>query len=365
MKQSLYVIPYPKFFSQHAGVGGHVAHAAGIVKAMTDYGLSLQVVVEETHDIFNVNRVTIDELPCKSAGVFARQLWALRLLSHIKKQVAVQEYEFCYMRYSASFSPWIPRLKKILGNIPLILEVNSLGSQWRSFLKPVDTRALKSVDRVICVSSVLESYVRSLLKSHMQIDIRRVINGVEPDRFDVSPATLGASNMCHVGFAGLLKADYGIEILLAAAKKLRTENVRLHLFGDGPYKTALESLSVGLDNVEFHGPVPFLEMPSYLKGLDIVLYTTAVKHLYQSPTKLFEYMVTGRPIISARTPQTEVILSDSETALLYDVGNVDQLVEAIRRLNSDAVLSERLARKAQEEARIKHSWLSRVQEILT
>ena len=120
-----------------------------------------------------------------------------------------------------------------------------------------------------------------------------------------------------------------------------------------------------MDNVEFLGPVPFLEMPSYLMGLDIVLYTTAVKHLYQSPTKLFEYMVTGRPIISARTPQTEVILSDSETALLYDVGNVDQLVEAIRRLNSDAVLSERLARKAQEEARIKHSWLSRVQEILT
>lgn len=364
MKQALYLIPYPKFFSQHAGVGGHIAHAAGIVEGMASLDFEIKVIVEENHEIFDIDNVFVDELTCSSQSFLSRQLWTLKLLRHIRALTKQHKYEFCYIRYSASFAPWIPRLKKALGKIPLILEVNSLGSQWRSWFNSIDRRALKSVDRVICISDVLQEHIQLQLGLDKLTDMRTVINGVNPKRFEIEPIATEDTHLLHIGFAGLLKADYGIETLIEAAKLLKSEPVKLHVFGDGPYRAELEQQAKELKNVTFHGPVPFVSMPAYLLGLDVLLYTTAAKHLYQSPTKLFEYMAAGKAIISTRTPQTEKILTQGETALFFDVGSAEQLAVAIKQVNSDSSMAKKIAQQAKIEAVTKHSWSSRVHEIL-
>lgn len=365
MNKALYVIPYPKFFSQHAGVGGHVAHAAGVIGGLVEHGYNVRVVAEGNHDIFDIHGVDVDLLPCASQSQISRQLWSLKLLMHIKKLLREERFSLCYMRYSASFAPWIPLLKRLLGSVPLILEVNSLGSQWRESLRPLDRWALSSVDRVICISQVLQDYVVGLLGQRANdADIRLVINGVNVSRFDVEPVELGSKEIIHAGFAGLLKTDYGIETLIEAAGLLRDENVVLHVFGDGPFRSQLEQLAIGFDNIRFHGPVPFLRMPAFLKALDVVIYTTDVKHLYQSPTKLFEYMAAGKPIVSARTPQTTELLSTNETALFFDVADAQDMADAISRLCRDVQVREAMGKRARQEAETKHSWFARVAQIL-
>lgn len=365
IKQALYVIPYPKFFSQHAGVGGHVAHAAGIICGLVEHGLNVTVVAEENHDIFNVDGVEVELVPCASTSQLSRQLWAIKLLKHLRRLLRHQRYDICYIRYSASFAPWIPLLKRFLGSVPLIMEVNSLGSQWNRSLRPLDRWALSAADRVICISDVLLQYVIGLLgKRAKKADLRLVINGVNVDRFDVEPVELDGSETIHAGFAGLLKADYGIETLIEAARLLRDENIMLHVFGDGPHREHLQDLAHDITNIRFHGPIAFLQMPAYLKALDILIYTTATKHLYQSPTKLFEYMAATKPIISARTPQTAELLREQETALFFELGDAQAMATAIKTLTHNQDLCRMMAEKARLDAQQNHSWSARVAQIL-
>lgn len=366
-KQVLYVIPYPKFFSQHAGVGGHVAHAAGIVSGFVEHGFHVKVVVEENHDIFAQDDIDVDVLPAVSNSPLQRQLWALKLIRHIHQLVKHHRYGFCYIRYSASFAPWIPLLKRCLGAVPLFIEVNSLGSQWRKVLKPFDRMALSSADKVICISEVLRDFIKQLLKNKAeQVDIQLVINGVDVQRFDVTPKTLLPDDgTIHAGFAGLLKADYGIECIIDAAKLLTDKNIVLHIFGDGPYRQQLEEMAADTKNLYFHGPIAFLDMPAYLKALDILLYTTDVKHLYQSPTKIFEYMAAAKPIVSAITPQTQKLLKEEQMALFYDLGMASDMAEAIIRLSADQTLRASMGERSRIEALENHSWHARVTQIVS
>lgn len=363
MKQALYIIPYPKFFSQHAGVGGHIAHAAGILNGLVEHGFSMKVIADEGHDIFSAQGIELDVMPCRGRSIISRQFWSIQLIKHIRNLVRENKPEICYMRYSAGFAPWIPLLKRVLGDVPLILEVNSLGSQWRPGFRFVDRWALQSADRIICISDSLKSFIDDLLDGH-QSDVRLVINGVDVERFAVEPVNLCDDDKLHVGFAGLLKADYGIETMIEAARELQDQPVMLHIFGDGPIRTELESQAADLKNMVFHGPIPFLDMPAYLRALDVLVYTTAEKHLYQSPTKLFEYMAAGKPIVSAKTPQTTTLLAADETALFFDVCDAQGMANAIITLLQSPEKQYSMGRAVLQEAKTKHSWSARVADIL-
>lgn len=365
MKKALYILPYPKFFSQHAGVGGHVAHAAGVLQGLVESGYEVTVIAEEKHAIFDVDGITLKLIPCNSSSVLLRQLWALKLLKNIKNILKTEKFEFCYIRYSASFAPWMPRLKLFLGDTKLILEVNSLGSQWRSAFEFVDRRALKSVDRIICISKTLENHILTLFRcAKTPVDIRVVINGVNPERFDVTGVSLDPRSSVHVGFAGLLKENYGIETLIKAADILKNENVLVHIFGDGPYSHELKCSCKEIANVIFHGPIPFTEMPAYINALDILVYTTGHKYLYQSPTKLFEYMASGKAIVSAKTPQTLELLNDKKTAILFEVENANELADSLKKLLEDENIRNTIGKAAQSVVNREHTWKQRVASIL-
>jgi len=63
---------------------------------------------------------------------------------------------------------------------------------------------------------------------------------------------------------------------------------------------------------------------------------------FGSPTKLYEYMAAGRPIVASRLGQIAEVLEDQVTALLVEPDNPQALAEAIVRLVDDAPLRTRL-----------------------
>src|SRR2546428_13866762 len=71
---------------------------------------------------------------------------------------------------------------------------------------------------------------------------------------------------------------------------------------------------------------------------------------FGSPTKLFEYMATGKAIIASRLGQIGEVLTDEESALLVEPGNAHQLSEAILRLSRTIDLRERLGVAARRAA---------------
>jgi glycosyltransferase involved in cell wall biosynthesis len=85
---------------------------------------------------------------------------------------------------------------------------------------------------------------------------------------------------------------------------------------------------------------------------------------FGSPTKLFEYMAMGKPIIASRLGQIADVLNDDQTALMVEPGDPAQLAAAILRVGGDqsepgsagAGLGTRLGAAARRVALDRFTW---------
>lgn len=359
----LYCIPYPRFFSQHSGVGGHVAHASGIISAFTQLGFTVDVIAEENHAIFDTALGDIELLPAPTRGFIRRQAWYISLIKELRRKALQHQYRFCYIRYSASFAPYFPLLEKALQGLPLYIELNSLGSQWHNWFSPIDKLALRSGSKIVCVSDAVSRIVNSYGIPTSQTKV--VYNGVDTNTFQ--PVEINEPSQhrrTRVAYAGLLKPEYGLESIIAAAKLLPPEDFEFHIYGDGPELRNLSGMANEQPNVTLHGPTPFSEMPNCLQRQDVLLYVTSEKYTYQSPTKLFEYMASEKPIVAASTPQTQTLLRHGEIGTLFKIGNILQLTQAIKKYRDNPKIAAEHAKASRKEAVIRHSWVARAKQIL-
>ena len=77
----------------------------------------------------------------------------------------------------------------------------------------------------------------------------------------------------------------------------------------------------------FTGLIPQVEAPNYLSCCDVFIaphiQNTDGSPFFGSPTKLFEYMAMGRPIIASRLGQLDELLVHDKTAWLVEPGNIE------------------------------------------
>ena len=79
--------------------------------------------------------------------------------------------------------------------------------------------------------------------------------------------------------------------------------------------------------------------------------------------KLFEYMASGRPILSSNLPVFREVLNQNNSILL-NPDDVDQWVENIEELNSDPDTYTRLAIQAKHDVQ-QYTWEARAKRILS
>lgn len=365
-RRILYILPVPNFFSQANGVGGHVAHAYGIVNGFAKLGYELDVIAEEAHSTIENDKTRLHIRPIGKSSFLKRQVWGLGLIRLAKRVAQKRPPLFCYVRYSVGFTPLLPLLKRALGDIPLVLEVNSFGTQHYRFLRGFDFVALRSADVIICVSETVRNLMLQKVSSGLSPKISIMPNGIDVDRFekaepDTEMESLGQK--IRLGYAGILKPDYGFEELFNAYSIVHqhNKNVTLHIYGDGPYRRALESQAALLDGIIFHGAVSLLDMPKTLKGFDILINVQSHTNAPGSSVKVYEYMATGRPLVAAAAPPVKKLLGNEERGLLYPIGDAEALAQKVMMLIEDREFGKALAEKAFEDVKKNHTWEKRIE----
>jgi glycosyltransferase involved in cell wall biosynthesis len=361
--QVLYRIPYPYFFSQHDSVGGHIAHSLGIIGALVDEEHEVVVLAHEGQEEFEKVGTKFVHVPGEGTGMIRRQVWLYAFFRRSRQLLNDRAFDFTYTRYSVSATPqlwWVLSRE----TVPSVLEINSLGSQRIRLLNSLDAGVIRACTLPIVVSEALKGWIGENLGSSLSSRLRVVRNGVSSSRFRPIPEDRPEGTF-RCAFAGLIKPDYGLECLVDAARSLPEDEVSFHIFGAGPFEADLRDYASGVQNFILEGEIPFVEVPDRLQEMDCLVYSTSSKWSFQSPTKLFEYMAVGRPIVAARTPQTEKILDHGRLGRLFELESPDSLREAVLDVRSSYDRALQRADEARQNAKEKHHWRFKVREIIT
>jgi glycosyltransferase involved in cell wall biosynthesis len=157
---------------------------------------------------------------------------------------------------------------------------------------------------------------------------------------------LGLDGRFVVAYVGSHGLSHGLGAVLDAAEVRPA--VSFLLVGDGADRDRLvaERDRRDLRNVIMRPSVSKSEVPGVYAAADACLVPLRDVPIFETfvPSKLFEVLAAGRPVIGAVRGEARDILNRSGGALVVDPERGDQLAAAIDRLQSDAALRADLAR---------------------
>jgi glycosyltransferase involved in cell wall biosynthesis len=138
-----------------------------------------------------------------------------------------------------------------------------------------------------------------------------------------------------VTFAGTHGIAQALPTVLDAAA-LMDEDIQFALIGEGPVKAALQAAAAerGLQNVTFHPQLQLEQLPPILAASDALLVPLAADRTFASfvPSKLFDYMASGRPVIVSAQGEAARLLERSGGGIAVEPENPDALGRAARWL---------------------------------
>jgi glycosyltransferase involved in cell wall biosynthesis len=161
------------------------------------------------------------------------------------------------------------------------------------------------------------------------------------------------SDLFVVGYAGLLGHAQALSQVLHAAQRLhQTPAVHVALFGHGPCLETLkrEAEALRLTNLRFYSPQPSARMPHVQAAFDAGLVPLAKDDLFRGarPSKMFEIMAAGRPVVLAGEGEsTRIVLgaTGGPAGIAVPPESPDNLAGAIAGLARDRAEAAAMGRR--------------------
>lgn len=167
---------------------------------------------------------------------------------------------------------------------------------------------------------------------------------------------IAAVDLCYLG---LISHDRGLDTMLAVVKKL--ENSRLQLFG------RITSPIVSLpDRVIVHGHVEqayaFPIMRQCVAGLALLKPVGDYPDSY--PTKLFEYMALGLPVITSDFPLYRSIVEAHQCGFCVDPTNVDAVTDRVTWLIRNPNEAKRMGARGKQAVCDLYYWQTEANKLV-
>jgi glycosyltransferase involved in cell wall biosynthesis len=140
---------------------------------------------------------------------------------------------------------------------------------------------------------------------------------------------------------------------------------KLVIVGAGEDQARLEGF--GIENVIFTGMQPYSRLPDFIRSSDICINPFELNGITQKilPTKLFQYLACGKPVVATKLPGTMPFLAGEEDGVIYaeTADTVNVLIQLLSDREKRRCLGERGVAAARrfdwvEIARQMASWLA-------
>jgi len=171
-----------------------------------------------------------------------------------------------------------------------------------------------------------------------------------------------------VGRLGTAYANNGFEELVAAFRRVLDRQskaaggpkYKLRFAGKvfDTYRPAFEALVQPLgDNVEVTGTFDVADLPQLYQDIDISILLYGGRSFENvTPTKLFESMACGVPVVANAIGDIPQIVREGNCGVIVDENEPESICEGIEKLGGDPGLRRRMARSALRLAREKYTW---------
>lgn len=203
----------------------------------------------------------------------------------------------------------------------------------------------KRADAITAVTRSFCDEISNIVSSGKPVQL--VMNGTTPAFFasdesrQVTRKTSGWGNRFVVMYAGNVGVCQGLSHILGAAKLLQTlaPDVLFQILGNGPRKAQLiqEFTEMKLENLQFLDKVPLTDAIALMAGADALLVPLAASEKCDQfiPSKLFDSMAIGRPVLLSVNGEAKKILEQAEAGIYYPAEDPQALADAVLRLRED------------------------------
>ncbi len=240
--------------------------------------------------------------------------------------------------------------------VPFVFELRDI---WPESIKAVgamsDSFAIRMLERVemflykkcSLIISVTHAFKDKLIKRGVdESKIEVVTNGVDMSRF--RPMEKDAQLLRDLNLEGKFVAGYvgthglahHLETILDAAEILASdpdgEKFHFMLLGDGARKAALQEDAAkrGLSNITFVDSVSKDDVARYWSVLNVSIIHLKKTELFTSviPSKLFECMGMGIPVLHGVEGESAAIVQDTDVGIVFEPESADELVMYLKEL---------------------------------
>lgn len=276
-----------------------------------------------------------------------------------------------YMMSASFFSLFIKKVDLVIGTSPQFFTVSAaylvsrykgipfifeLRDIWPESIKAVgamkDNSIIRLLERLEMFLYSKSSLIVSVTHSFKQILINRgiphnkicvITNGVDTRHFyplEKDHQLLKRMNLYGkfvIGYFGTHGMAHALGTILDAAKKIKTvpngNKVQFIMIGDGARKEDLKALAKkeNLDNVIFIDSVSKSEITRYWSLLDVSVIHLRKAPLFLSviPSKLFESMGMGIPVLNGVEGESAEIVKSKDIGICFEPEKPKELVNAI------------------------------------
>jgi colanic acid biosynthesis glycosyl transferase WcaI len=283
---------------------------------------------------------------------------------------------------------WIVDVRDLWIDASISLGYLEAGSLVERLSRRFQGLVLRTADRVAVTTELLGQRLADSYGDSLAAKTVLVPNGVDVDQFqppaaernagapsaqgvvqggdspsaaapgtDATPASVGDVDRSADGppptiiYTGNLGAAQDLDSCIRAMSHL-SRDATLRLVGAGDMESTLKELSEDLgvtDRVVFEGTVPREEIPSLLRTatIGITPLKSTDELAYAMPTKLYEYMASGLPVLVTGSGEIEQFVADAECGVHVD-NDPEQIAAALDDLLASAHRRRRLGANGRE-----------------
>lgn len=252
--------------------------------------------------------------------------------------------------------PWVFEIRDLWP--ASIKAVNASKGLGLRLLEKLEMFLYRKADRII---SLTDSFKDELTERGISPDKNDIVtNGVDAEqfsaqqvRFDARPVLGVSAEDFLAAYIGTVGMAHGLRTVLDAAEMCRErKHVRFLIMGEGAERAKLEAeaKSRGLTNVMFKDFVPHDQVPSFLAALSAAIVHLKPDPLFLTviPSKIFENMAMGTPMVYAVEGESARIVAEAKAGVCIPSGDAKAMADTILALDADRPRLRELGRNGVE-----------------